>query len=172
MPFKDGLALAVDVVRGFNLHDGITVITSGKILTGFHIIRAFSLGVDLTNSARGTMLELGCIQALECNENTCPTGITTQDPELTSGLVVQDKSERIVNYQAETVKAVSELLTAAGPEHPSEVERYHINRRVSADKVKRFDEIYPPVEPGSLLNGSPPDQLRGPLERSSPETFA
>ena len=171
MPFQDGLALAVDVLRGFDLKDEITVITSGKILTGFHLVRAFALGADVTNSARGMMLALGCIQALECNENTCPTGITTQDPELMSGLVVEDKAERVTNYHDETVKATSELLTAAGLEHPREVERYLINRRTSHNEVKNYEEIYPGVEEGALLDSEPPERFEPLLERSSAEQF-
>jgi glutamate synthase domain-containing protein 2 len=170
MPFKDGLTVATDVLRGFDLHDDITVITSGKILTGFHLVRAFALGADLCNSARGMMLALGCIQALECNENTCPTGITTQKEELKSGLVVEDKAPRVANYHEETVKAMSELLTAAGLEHPGEVKRHHINRRTSADTVKRYDEIYPSVEPGSFLD-EPPERFKPILERAGAETF-
>lgn len=171
MPFQDGLALAVDVLRGFDLKDDVTVITSGKILTGFHLVRAFALGADVTNSARGMMLALGCIQALECNENTCPTGITTQDPELMSGLVVEDKAERVTNYHNETVKATSELLTAAGLEHPGEVQRHLINRRVSHNKVKNYEEIFPPVQEGTLLNGGPPERFEPLLERSSVDEF-
>jgi glutamate synthase domain-containing protein 2 len=170
-PFQDGLAFGVDILRGFDLKDEIAVITSGKILTGFHIIKAFALGADLTNSARGMMLALGCIQALECNENTCPTGITTQDPELMSGLVVEDKSERVANYHDETVHATAELLTAAGLEHPDEVGRYRINRRVTPDTIKRYDEIYPPVEKGSLINGSVPERFQGLMERASAKQF-
>ncbi len=171
MPFLDGLALAVDVLRGFDLKDDVTVITSGKILTGFHLVRAFALGADVTNSARGMMLALGCIQALECNENTCPTGITTQDPELMSGLVVEDKAERVTNYHDETVKATSELLTAAGLEHPQEVQRHFINRRVSHNKVKNYEEIFPTVEEGTLLNGGLPERFEPLLERSSSDQF-
>lgn len=170
-PFQDGLAFAVDVLRGFNLDDEVSVITSGKILTGFHIIKAFALGADLTNSARGMMLALGCIQALECNENTCPTGITTQDPELMEGLVVDDKAQRVANYHDETVHAVSELLTAAGLKHPDEIDRYRINRRTAADTIKRYEEIYPPVERGCLLNGSAPDRFEGHLKRASAGEF-
>lgn len=170
-PFQDGLAYGVDVLRGFDLHDQISVITSGKILTGFHIIKAFALGADLTNSARGMMLALGCIQALECNENTCPTGITTQDPELMSGLVVDEKAERVANYHEETIQATAELLTAAGVEHPEEIDRFQINRRTAADEIKRYEEIYPPVEPGCLLSNSPPERFEQELQRSSAEEF-
>ena len=171
MPFQDGLAFAADVLRGFDLKDEIKIITSGKILTGFHLIRAFALGADITNSARGMMLSLGCIQALECNENTCPTGITTQDPELMSGLVVEEKAPRVANYHEETIKATGELLTAAGMEHPREVSRYHVNRRTSNDRVKRYDEIYPPVPPNSLIDGDPPEQLEGVFQRASADQF-
>lgn len=170
-PFQEGLAFAVDVLHGFGIKEDITVITSGKIISGFHLIRAFALGADVTNSARGMMLALGCIQALECNQNTCPTGITTQDPELMNGLVIEEKAPRVANYHEETVHATSELLTAAGLEHPREVNRYHINRRVAEDHVKRYDEIYPPLEPGVFLNGSPPDGFQEHLQRASATEF-
>ena len=80
-------------LRGFGVRNEMKLIASGKILTGFNIVRAMALGADTCNSARAMMMALGCIQALECNKNTCPTGVATQDPYFMKGLVVEDKND-------------------------------------------------------------------------------
>ena len=108
-PLNDGLAFVVDALVGFDLKKDIRVIASGKILTGFHLLRALAMGADMSNTARGMMLALGCIQALECNKNNCPTGITTQNTQLMAGLVVSNKRQRVANYHHQTVKSVAEL---------------------------------------------------------------
>ena len=103
MPLREGLAFVVDCLVGFDLKKEVRVIAAGKVLTGFHLVRLLGLGADLCNSARGMMLALGCIQSLECNKNTCPTGVATQDPDLYEGLVVADKTQRVANFHQATV---------------------------------------------------------------------
>lgn len=153
-PFKDGLAFVYDTLVGFDLKKDIKLFASGKILTGFHMFRALALGADACYSARAMMLALGCIQALECNKNTCPTGVATQDPELVAGLNVNNKKVRVANYQQETVKSLIELMAAAGIKHPGQINRSHIFRRVDMQTVKRYDEIYPYISKGCILNES------------------
>ena len=150
-PFLEGLAFVRDALDGFNLKSDIRIIASGKVLTGFHILRALALGADTVNSARGMMLALGCIQAMECNKNTCPTGVATQNPELVAGLVVKDKKVRVANYHRETVESFVELLAAAGLESPAMVNRRHINRRISMQATRRYDELFPYLPQGCLL---------------------
>ena len=108
MPFREGLAFVHNTLIGFGIRDKIKLIASGKILDGFDIFRAKALGADICYSARAMMMAVGCIQALECNKNTCPTGVATQDEELVKGLVVGDKSRRVASYQKETIKAFVE----------------------------------------------------------------
>ena len=151
-PFRDGLAFAIDALRGFGLKDKITVIAGGKIITGFHMVRAMAIGADACYSARAMMLSLGCIQALECNLNTCPTGVTTHKPELVKGLVVSDKKQKVANFHRETIESFVELMAAAGIDHPKDITRDKINRRVFMNLVKSYEEIYPSVEVGCLLN--------------------
>lgn len=153
-PYRDGLAFVDNALRGFGLRDDITLIASGKILTAFHMYRAFALGADVCYSARGMMLALGCIQALECNTNHCPTGVATQKKELVRGLVVTDKKERVANYHKETIHAFVELLSASGLRSHKEIERYMINRRVFMNKVNTYEDIYPAVEDGCMLQES------------------
>lgn len=172
MPFREGLVFVHDTLLGFGIRDKIKLIASGKVLDGFDIVRAIALGADVCSSARAMMMALGCIQALECNHNTCPTGVATQDDELVKGLVVSDKKKRVARYHHETVEAFVELLGAAGLEHPSQIGRNHINRRITLDKIKRYDQIYPYVERNSLRNEiGVPERLIDYLAASSAERF-
>lgn len=151
MPLREGLAFVVDTLKGYNLKKDIKVIASGKIISGFHMARAVALGADMCNSARAMMLAIGCIQSLECHQNTCPTGVATQDKGLMRGLVVEDKAKRVTSYHDKTVKSFMELVAATGSMHYSELTRSHIKRRVSMNTVLRYDEIYPEVAEGSLV---------------------
>lgn len=161
MPFKEGLAFVHDALVGFGLRPHIRVLASGKILTGYQLFRALALGADACYSARAMMLALGCIQALECNKNTCPTGVATQNLELMSGLVVSDKKVRVANYHKETVKSLVELMAAAGLSSTDKISRHHIFRRVSMREVRRYDEIYPYIATDCLLQADTvPEQYR------------
>lgn len=151
MPLLDALAFADNSLRGFGIRDRVRLIASGKILTGFHMVRAIALGADSCNSARAMMIALGCIQALQCNKNTCPTGVATQDPMLMKGLVVGDKKQRVANFHKHTIESFVELIGAAGIDHPSKLDRSYICRRVSMNLVKSYEEIYPTVQDGSYL---------------------
>lgn len=151
MPLRDGLAFAVNMLRGFDVKEEIKVIASGKVFSGFHIARVIALGADLVYSARAMMLAVGCIQALQCNTNTCPVGVTTQNKSLMKGLVVEDKATRVANFHHETVKSFIELMAASCISSPADLNRAHINRRVSMEKVLKYIEIYPEMKEGSLL---------------------
>ncbi len=151
MPLRDALAFVYDTLVGFNLKKEIKIIASGKIISGFHIARIIALGADMVNSARAMMLSLGCIQALECNKNTCPVGVATQSKSLMKGLNVVDKSERVANFHKETLLSFSELIAAAGVANPADLKRKHINRRVNMNTVLKYDDIFPYIEEGSFL---------------------
>ena len=145
MPLKDGLSFVHEELVKAGLRKDIRIFASGKSLTGFHMIKNFALGADVVNSARGMMLSLGCIQALQCHSNHCPVGITTNNPMLVKGLVVDTKWKRVANYHEETLKAVKNLLTAMGKTRPEEVMREDIYQRQGDGTYKTFAEIYGPV---------------------------
>lgn len=151
-PFREGLAFAYDTLVGFDLKKDIKLICAGKIATGFHIFRAKALGADICYSARAMMMALGCLQALECNKNTCPVGVTSQKESLVRGLVVEDKKFRVANYHKETVESFVELLAAAGLNDHDLIQRHHICRRIVMNQTQRYDEIYPYISKGCLLN--------------------
>ena len=105
--------------------------------------RVMALGADACNSARAMMMSIGCIQALECNNNTCPVGVATQDPQLMKGLDVDNKAERAMNFHEQTIESFAELISAAGFSNYNELKRKDINRRVNMNKVMTYEELYP-----------------------------
>lgn len=171
-PFREGLAFAYDALIGFDLKQDIKLIGSGKISTGFHIYRAMALGADMCNSARAMMMAVGCIQALECNKNTCPTGVATQDESLIKGLDVGDKKQRVANYHKETVESFVELMAAAGINDPQLIGRHHIFRRIVMNQSQRYDEIYPYISKGCLLHESTvPESWQVMWQMADPKVF-
>jgi glutamate synthase domain-containing protein 2 len=152
MPYKEGLAIVFDVLDGFDLKKDIKIIAAGKIFTGFHIMRALAIGADACYSARAMMLALGCIQALECNRNTCPVGVATNNKSLMNGLVVSDKKVRVANFHKETIKAFVELMGAAGIDDPTTINRYHIHRRIIMNRHETYEDVYPYITEGCLLD--------------------
>ena len=172
MPLLDALAFVDNALRGFGIRNQMRIIASGKVLTGFHILRAMALGADTCNCARAMMMALGCIQALECNKNTCPTGVATQDPYFMKGLVVDDKKIRVANYHKNTVESFVELMGAAGISTPDKINRTHVYRRVFMNLVKTYEEIYPTIPEGCLLQGGDiPYDFDEAMKHSSPEAF-
>ena len=151
MPLREGLVFVHDTLVGYDLKEEIKIIASGKIFSGFHMVRAKALGADLCNSARAMMLSIGCIQARECNINTCPTGVATQNKSLIKGLVVDEKAQRVANYHEETIHSFMEMIAAAGLKNHDDIERKHVNRRVGMHNIAKYDEIYPAIKKGSLL---------------------
>lgn len=172
MPLRDALAFAFDALTGFNLKGDIKIICSGKVASGFEIFKSLSLGADLCNSARGMMFAIGCIQALECNKNTCPTGVATQDPRLTAGLVVEDKKTRVANFHKATVQSAVEMMAAAGIDHPDKVGRNLVHRRIDSTKIETYEQTYPELEPGCLLSeNTVPEKYKLDWKRAQAERF-
>jgi glutamate synthase domain-containing protein 2 len=172
MPMLDALAFVDNALRGFGIRNEMKLMASGRILTGFHIVRAMALGADVCNSARAMMMALGCIQALECNKNTCPTGVATQDPYFMKGLVVEDKTVRVANYHKNTIESFVELIGASGIDHPDKLNRTHVYRRVFMNLVKTYEEIYPTIPDGCLLDGGDtPFDYEDYMKRASAESF-
>jgi glutamate synthase domain-containing protein 2 len=152
MPLRDAVAFVYDCLVGYGIKDQIKIIVSGKIITGFDVIKALSIGADVCNSARGMMFALGCIQALECHNNTCPTGVATQDPQLVKGLVPEEKSIRVARFQHETVKSAMDLMASAGLRHPDDVDRSVVSMRTDRTTIKTYEQTYPEPMPGCLLD--------------------
>ncbi len=170
-PLDDGLYFVHNALVGLNLRDKIRVICSGKITTGFDIARRLAMGADMCNSARGMMFALGCIQAMQCHSNTCPTGVATQNPDLVKGLVVEHKWKRVMNFHHATLHSFVEILGAAGLSHPSELTPAHLQRRISSTETRNLGDIYDYIEPGALLRDSIPKPFQEAWLNADPEQF-
>lgn len=156
-PMRASLLLAHDTLVGAGIRHRVALIVSGKIVSGFDMARAFAMGADVCNSARAFLFSLGCIQALQCNSNKCPTGITTQNPELVKGLVVEEKWKRVYLFHKSTIQNMAEVVGAAGVDDPTHFPREKIVRRITMEKRSSYLEMYPRVEPNCLLAGQGPE---------------
>jgi glutamate synthase domain-containing protein 2 len=158
-PLQEALLLVHNTLVGANLRDKIKIGASGKIITAFDIARTIALGADWCNSARGFMFALGCVQSQSCHTDRCPTGVATQDELRQKALDVPDKTTRVAHFHSNTVKALAQLIAAAGLTHPSQLKPHHIVRRVSPNQVKLVSSLMPYLSPGELLDASQLDRL-------------
>ncbi len=145
LPLKESLPLVVDILLKHGLKDRIKLIASGKLITPAQVAWALCVGADFVVSARGFMFSLGCIQALQCNKNTCPTGITTHDKTLQRGLDVGDKTERVYNYAKSVRKEVGIIAHACGVPEPRLLKRFHCRIVQEDGTSKPLDELHPEV---------------------------
>ena len=155
VPMNEALILVHNTLVGLNLRDRIRLGAAGKITSAFDIARTIALGADWCNAGRGFMFALGCIQALSCHNDKCPTGIATQDPSRWRHLEPEDKGQRVRNYHENTMRALRDLLGAAGLNDPSELGPEHILRRVSPVEIRSLAALYRYLGPGELLEKVP-----------------
>ncbi|MEM7776043.1 MAG: FMN-binding glutamate synthase family protein [Pseudomonadota bacterium] len=152
MPLRDGLTFVHNALIGIDVRDKVRIGASGKITSAFDMARVMALGADWCNAARGFMFAVGCIQAQACHTGHCPTGVTANDWSRQRAIVVTDKAERVYSFHRETVKALAELIAAAGLQHPSQLRPHHFLRRAAADRVVSLADHYDYLNPGDLLD--------------------
>lgn len=168
MPLWDAITFVNNALIGSGLREDIRIIAAGKIISAFHMLRVLALGADTINSARGMMFALGCIQARHCNTDECPTGIATQNPSRYQALDVTDKGERVANYHESMIHHLVDLLGVAGLKDISEIQPWHINRRVNGAETKNYSEIYESLETACLVNPETvPENWKAEWERAS-----
>lgn len=171
-PINEGLAYVHNALTGVDLRERIRVIASGKIATGFDMVTKIALGADLCNAARPFMFSVGCIQALRCDTNTCPTGVTTQDPRRIRALRVDNKYIRVSNYHRATIKNFLDLTGAMGLDHPDKLKPAHIYHRVLDTPYARdFSQLVEFLQPGELLGERVPRRFAADWQRASAERF-
>ncbi|WP_118973529.1 FMN-binding glutamate synthase family protein [Taibaiella koreensis] len=141
MPLEPALIFVQQTLVRLGIREKLRLICSGKILSAVSLLRALALGADMCNSARGFMFSLGCIQALRCNTNVCPTGVATQDKMLMKGLVVGEKKDRVRHFHHNTLHAAMELLAACGKKSFEEVDMSIFMR---GDEFVRLSDQYFP----------------------------
>ncbi len=151
LPLQESLPLVIDELARHHLRDRIKVICSGKLINPADAAWALSMGADFVVSARGFMFALGCIQALQCNKNTCPTGITTHDKKLQRGLDPELKSTRVKNYINQMVYEIGVISHSCGVREPRELKRFHCRVITEDGKSRSFQDLYPEYESNERL---------------------
>lgn len=165
-PLTEGLQFVHNALVGVGLRDQIRLGCSGKVSSAFEMAKRLAQGADYCNAARAMMFALGCIQAQRCQTNTCPVGVTTQDPRRVRGLVVEDKARRVCNFQRNTVADLMQLVAAMGLEGPAQLGPDLLMRRIDGTTVRSYAELFLSLAPGALLEEGPPGRW-GPLWRSA-----
>jgi glutamate synthase domain-containing protein 2 len=153
VPMREGLLFVHNALVGANLRQHIKLGAAGKVVSAFDIASILAIGADWVNAARGFMFAVGCIQSRSCHTNRCPTGVATQDPITQKSLVVPDKAQRVANFHLNTLKALADMLAAAGLKHPGEIGPHHLARRISVSEIKLFSQLHTFLKPGVLLSG-------------------
>lgn len=170
-PLYDGLNFVHYALVAAGIRDHMRLIVSGKVTDAFSMVTKFAMGADMCNSARGMMFAVGCIQALRCNSNDCPTGVATQDPELYKLVDVPSKAERVASYHKRTLNEAAHLLGASGINKIRELKKVHIKRRIGPGQVMNYSELYPKMKPNSLIDGSYQGNWRMIWDRATSEAF-
>jgi glutamate synthase domain-containing protein 2 len=170
-PLHEALAFVNNCLVGTNLRQHIRLIASAKVVGGFDIAMKIALGADACNMARPMMFALGCIQALRCDSDECPTGIATTNLNRSKALVVKDKARRVCNFHAATIKSFKEFSEAMGAHHPSDIKPQMISYRINEADSITFAELFHFLQPGSLLTAKAPDPYRKDWEAASAEKF-
>jgi glutamate synthase domain-containing protein 2 len=149
LPIAEALPRVVDSLLQADLKNRIRVIAAGKLVTSARAAWALCVGADLINTARGFMFSLGCIQALRCHQNTCPTGVTTHNPRLQRGLVVEEKFQRVANYARNMNKEIDMIAHSCGCRHARELKREHVRIVQTANQSIALNMLYPYPVAGS-----------------------
>ncbi|MCF6807025.1 FMN-binding glutamate synthase family protein [Thiotrichales bacterium 19S9-12] len=171
-PLKDGLIFVHNTLVGFGIRDKIKIICSGKVATGFDMVRYIAMGADMCNAARAMMLSIGCIQSRQCNTNQCPIGVATQNKRLMRALDIDDKKMRVARFHQATINSFLEIIGAMGLKTPSDLDPSMIRRRVDANNIRTYREIYRYLESNSLLDEKTvPEHFKTHWQEASAESF-
>ncbi|KAA0131568.1 FMN-binding glutamate synthase family protein [Gimesia chilikensis] len=170
-PLTEGLHFVHQSLVACGLRRQIKLGCSGKVDSAFEMIRRLSQGADYCNAARPMMFALGCIQARICETNCCPTGITTQDPTRTRGLLPEVKQYRVRNYQHSTVMEFNQMIASLGLSSPDQLSPELLLRRVNSTTVKSYAEIFYQAEENELLTAPPAEFWQRDWEQASSEHF-
>ncbi|MEU0941208.1 FMN-binding glutamate synthase family protein [Streptomyces canus] len=169
-PLTEGLLTVHNALVGAGLRDRVRIGASGKIATGTDLVKRLVQGADYGNAARAMMFAVGCIQAQRCHTNTCPTGVTTQDPRRARALDVRDKTPRVKRFQEATVASALQLMASMGVTDPAELRPHMLHRRIDPHTERSYAELYEWLEPGQLL-AEPPAAWAADWHAADPDRF-
>lgn len=141
LPLSESLPLLVEKLQKQGMRQRIRIIASGKLITPSKVALALAVGADFVVSARGFMFSLGCIQAMQCNKDTCPTGVTTHNPRLQQGLDPINKAERVAHYHENIRHEVGVIAHSCGVKEPRQLEPQHVRVVITAGKSENLHEM-------------------------------
>lgn len=170
-PLTEGLIFVHNALVGYSLRKRIKILASGKVSSGFFMLKRLAIGADVIMSARSMMMAIGCIQALKCNSNHCPVGVATQDKHLMAGLDPTDKSVRVASYHKQTIHSLAEMLGALGLDSAQELRPWHLMHRLSANETRHYGELYHFLNDGDLLREPLPADYARACHSAAAETF-
>ncbi|MGA9714888.1 MAG: FMN-binding glutamate synthase family protein [Aeromicrobium sp.] len=170
MPLTEGLIFVHNALTGVGLRGQVKIGVSGKIATGVDIVKRICQGADFTLSARAMMFAIGCIQAQACHTNRCPVGVATQDPKRARALDVGIKSERVRNFQTQTVASAHQIVTSMGLESFTELHPGLLYRRQDHQITETYADLHEWLSPRQLLD-DPPETWISDWELADPDTF-
>lgn len=171
MPLEDSLIFVHNALVGCGLRKDIRIIASGKVVTGFDMVRLFALGADICNSARAMMLAIGCQQFKQCHNNTCPVGIATQNANLSKALDVDTKKHNVYNFHSATIKAYSEIIAAMGLTAPNQITPEKLKKRISVNSIRSYAHLYDFVPENCLIDGNIPPSFIKSWQRAQADSF-
>lgn len=157
-PLREGVLFVHNTLIGAGLRKHIKIGASGKIISAFDVASTMAIGADWVNSARGFMFAIGCIQAQSCHTNQCPVGVATQDQDRQKAIDVPTKAERVFHFHKNTMRALSEMIAAAGLRHPSDIKAHHLAQRINDREIKNYAQLHFWLKDGELLNCENKDQ--------------
>ncbi|WP_055489135.1 FMN-binding glutamate synthase family protein [Streptomyces sp. TP-A0356] len=169
-PLTEGLLTVHNALVGTGLRDRIRIGASGKIATGTDLVKRLVQGADYGNAARAMMFAVGCIQAQRCHTNTCPTGVTTQDPRRARALDVGDKTLRVQRLQEATVASALQIMASMGVADPSQLRPHMLRRRTDPYTERSYEDLYEWLAPGQLL-AEPPASWAADWHAADPDRF-
>jgi glutamate synthase domain-containing protein 2 len=143
LSIEEALPRVVDSLLETGLRSRIKVVASGKLVTSARAAWALCVGADFVNTARGFMFALGCIQALRCHQNTCPTGVTTHNKRLQRALVVEEKYLRVANYAMNMNREIDMIAHSCGVRHARELKREHVRIVQASGQSVALNMLYP-----------------------------
>jgi len=149
LSISESLPLLIDGLNQYGLKDKIKVIASGKLINPTMVAWALAMGADFIVSARGYLFSLGCIQSMRCHTDRCPTGITTHNKRLQSGLDPAIKSNRVASYHDNLVKEVSLIAHSCGVPEARQLSRKDIRKVQTSGLSKSYAELHPETITGS-----------------------
>ncbi|MFG5384697.1 glutamate synthase large subunit [Yoonia sp. R2-816] len=112
LPWEMGLTEAHQVLAMNNLRERITLRTDGGLRTGRDIVMAAMMGAEEYGIGTAALIAMGCIMVRQCQSNTCPVGVCTQDPALREKFT--GNAEKVVNLITFYATEVREILASIG----------------------------------------------------------